>query len=282
MAVEVSVREMLEAGVHFGHQTHRWDPRMKPYIYGARNGIYIIDLQKTLPLCQKACDFVLKLVSEGGDILFVGTKRQAQAIVEDEARKAQMYFVTHRWLGGTLTNFKTIKTAIDRLRGLEEKQKNGGEGLTKKEKLGIDKEIGKLTKTLGGIKDMNRLPSAIFIMDPGKEHIAKKEASRLGIPVVAVADTNCNPEGIDYLIPGNDDAIKSIRLFASKIAEACVEGLSTRQEVQRAKMDREDAAGKNLPKERVVGGRGNAFVSQPENFEEKTEGGFSADVGGTK
>lgn len=275
MSVDISVREMLEAGVHFGHQTHRWDPRMKPYIYGARNGIYIIDLQKTVPLCRAACDFLTKVVSEGGEVLFVGTKKQAQVIVQEEATRGQAYSVTHRWLGGTLTNFKTIKTAIDRLRDLEEKQKTGGlEGLTKKEKLGVEKEVEKLTKTLGGIRNMNRPPAALFIIDPGKEHIAKKEANRLGIPVVAVADTNCNPEGIDYLVPGNDDAIKSIRLFAAKAAEACLQGLAARQEVLRDQMEQE-AEGKSHTRT-AAGAKGVAYVSKADEFEEKTDGVFRA------
>lgn len=284
MSVDLSIKEMLEAGVHFGHQTHRWDPRMKPYIYGARNKIYIIDLQKTVPLCQQACDFVTKVVSEGREILFVGTKKQAQAIVEEEARRCQMLYVTHRWLGGTLTNFKTIKTAIDRLHGLVEKQKTGNlEGLTKKEKLGVEKEIGKLTNTLGGIQNMVTLPAAMFIIDPGKEHIAKKEAQRLGIPVIAVADTNCNPEGIDYLVPGNDDAIKSIRLFASKIAQACLDGLAARQEVMRGQAD-SSPEGRALSRT-AAGGKGVAYVSRPDSFEETTDGAFSSkdvkDVGGS-
>lgn len=270
--IAISVKEMLEAGVHFGHQTHRWNPRMKPFIYGARNGIHIIDLQKTLKLCRDACGFVNKIVAQGGDILFVGTKRQAEAIVEEEARRARMFSVTHRWLGGTLTNFRTIRASIDRLKDLEKKRDEGGlEGLTKKEKLMVEREIEKLTRSLGGIKEMLQLPSALFVMDPHKEQIALKEAARLHIPVVAVADTNCNPEGIDYLIPGNDDAIKSIRYFASKIADACLNGLAERGALNREQGE-ESAP---LPRE-AAGAKGKAFVFKPEAYEDKVEGEYKA------
>lgn len=258
--VEMSVREMLEAGAHFGHQTHRWDPRMKPFIFGARNGIHIIDLQKTVGLCREACQFIAKIVSEGGNVLFVGTKRQAQPIVEEEAKKAGMFYVTHRWLGGTLTNFRTIRASIDRLKDLEKKRDEGNlEGLTKKEKLGVEREIEKLTKAFGGIKEMNGLPAVIFIIDPHKEAIAREEANRLRIPIVAVADTNCNPDGIDLLIPGNDDAIKSIRLFAAKVAEACQDGLTQRDAVLRERVrEREEGP---LQRE-AAGTKGKAFVAK--------------------
>ncbi len=272
--VETTVREMLEAGVHFGHQTHRWDPRMKPFIFGAKNGIHIIDLQKTAPMCREACEFITRVVAEGGSVLFVGTKRQAQPIVEEEARRCQMFYVTHRWLGGTLTNFRTIRASIDRLKDLEKKRDEGGlEGLTKKEKLGVEREIIKLTQALGGIKEMNGHPAAVFIIDPHMEEIARKEAVRLGIPIVAVADTNCNPEGIDHLIPGNDDAIKSIRLFTAKVADACLDGVA-----QRDKLRERPAAGRGEaesgPRE-AAGGKGRAFVFKPEAYEETAPGEYT-------
>ncbi len=267
--VEMSVREMLEAGVHFGHQTHRWDPRMKPFIFGSRNGIHIIDLQKTVGLCHEACEFISRRVSEGGNVLFVGTKRQAQPIIEDEAKKAGMFFVSHRWLGGTLTNFRTIRASIDRLKDLEKKrEENNLAGLTKKEKLGIEREIEKLTKAFGGIKEMNGLPAVIFIIDPHKEAIAREEANRLKIPIVAIADTNCNPNGIDFLIPGNDDAIKSIRLFAGKIAQACVDGVAQRDAVLREKV-REKSQDEAPATREAAGTKGKAFVSKPDAYEEE-------------
>ncbi len=273
--VETSVREMLEAGAHFGHQTARWNPRMKPYIYGARNGIHIIDLQKTAGLIKKACDFVTKTVAEGGNILFVGTKRQAQAIIGDEAKRAQMYYVSHRWLGGTLTNFRTIRASIDRLKTLEKRRDETGlEGLTKKEKLGVEREIEKLTYALGGIKEMNDLPAILFVIDPFNETIACMEAVRLGIPIVALADTNCNPNGIDMLIPGNDDAIKSIRLFAGKIADAALEGLSRRNQILRERSGQDE---KGPAMREAQGQKGKAFVFAAETFEEETKGEYKGD-----
>lgn len=272
--VEMSVKEMLEAGVHFGHQTHRWNPRMKPFIFGSRNGIHIIDLQKTVDLCREACTFITKAVSEGGNVLFVGTKRQAQPIIEEAAKQAQMFFVSHRWLGGTLTNFKTIQSSINRLKDYEKKKADGSlDVLTKKEKLMVEREIEKLTKSFGGIKEMNRLPAVVFIVDPHKEDIALLEANRLGIQVVAVADTNCNPEGIDWLIPGNDDAIKSIRLFTSKVVQACLDGLAQRESVLRDRIERSESA--PLPRE-AAGGRGKAFVSKADSYEESTAGEYKS------
>ena len=221
----ITMKALLEAGVHFGHQTKRWNPKMKPYIFGARNGIYIIDLQKTVGLARQALRFVSDASAKGGSVLFVGTKKQAQDAVREEASRSGMFFVTNRWLGGTLTNFKTVKQGIDRLKTIEKMEADGTyERLPKKEVASLEREREKLEKNLGGIKDMSRLPSAVFVIDPKKEHIAVHEANRLGIPVVAVVDTNCDPEGIDYVIPGNDDAIRSIRLFTGKIAEACIEG----------------------------------------------------------
>jgi small subunit ribosomal protein S2 len=223
----ISMKQLLEAGVHFGHQTKRWNPKMKPYIFGARNGIYIIDLQKTVALARNAFRFVSDAVAHGGTVLFVGTKKQAQDVVREEAGRCGMFHVTNRWLGGTLTNFKTIKTGIDRLKTIEKMAGDGTyERLPKKEVAQLEREREKLETNIGGIKDMSRLPAALFVVDTKKEYIAVHEANRLGIPVVAVVDTNCDPEGIDYVIPGNDDAIRSIKLFTGKVAEACVEGRS--------------------------------------------------------
>ncbi len=223
----ITMKQLLEAGVHFGHQTKRWNPKMKPYIFGARNGIYIIDLQKTVGLARNALRFVSDAVARGGSVLFVGTKKQAQDAIKEEAFRSNMFSVTNRWLGGTLTNFKTVKQGIDRLKTIEKMKEDGTyERLPKKEVASLEREREKLEKNLGGIKELTRLPSALFVIDTKKEHIAVHEANRLGIPVVAVVDTNCDPEGIDYVIPGNDDAIRSIRLFTGKIAEACIEGRS--------------------------------------------------------
>ncbi len=221
----ITMKQLLEAGVHFGHQTKRWNPKMKPYIFGARNGIYIIDLQKTVGLARSAFRFVSDAVAKGGNVLFVGTKKQAQDAIREEASRCGMFYVTNRWLGGTLTNFKTVKTGIDRLKTIEKMAADGTyERLPKKEVASLEREREKLEKNLGGIKDMSRLPVALFVIDTKKEYIAVHEANRLGIPVVAVVDTNCDPEGIDYVIPGNDDAIRSIRLFTGKVAEASIEG----------------------------------------------------------
>ena len=221
----ITMKQLLEAGVHFGHQTKRWNPKMKPYIFGARNGIYIIDLQKTVVLARNALRFVSDATARGGTVLFVGTKKQAQDAIREEASRSTMFHVTNRWLGGTLTNFKTVKQGIERLKTIEKMKEDGTyERLPKKEVAALEREREKLEKNLGGIKELSRLPAAIFVVDTKKEHIAVHEANRLGIPVVAVVDTNCDPEGIDYVIPGNDDAIRSIRLFTGKIAEACIEG----------------------------------------------------------
>lgn len=227
---ELTMREMLEAGVHFGHQTNRWNPKMKPFIFGARNGIYIIDLQKTVPLFGTAYQFLVDVVARGEKVLFVGTKKQAQEVVKEESMRAEQYFVNNRWLGGTLTNYRTIKASIDRLRTIEKMAEDGTfEKLTKKEVLGLTREQIKLERNLGGIKDMTKLPGAVFIIDTKKEHIAVAEARKLGIPVVAVVDTNCDPDEIDHLIPGNDDAIRAIRIFVTKAAEACIEGNNIHQ-----------------------------------------------------
>ena len=221
----ITMRQLLEAGVHFGHQTKRWNPKMKPYIFGARNGIYIVDLQKTVRLAREAFKFVSDVCAKGGSVLFVGTKKQAQDAVIEEATRSGQFHVTNRWLGGTLTNFKTIKSGIDRLKALEKMASDGTfEKLPKKEVALLQNEMEKLKKNLGGIQEMSRLPGCLFVIDPKKEHIAIHEATRLGIPIVALVDTNCDPEGIEYVIPGNDDAIRSIRLFCGKIADAAIEG----------------------------------------------------------
>jgi len=222
---DVTMKELLEAGVHFGHQTRRWNPKMKPYIFGKRNGIYIIDLQKTVRLFQEAAQFVHDLGAAGKRVLFVGTKRQAQEAVAQEAQRCGEFFVTHRWLGGTLTNFVTIRNSIQRLKEIEAKLADEDSvGMTKKERLRFDREREKMARNLDGIREMQRLPDAMFVVDPKKEAIGVAEANKLGIPVVAVVDTNCDPELIDYIIPGNDDAIRAIRLFTSRIADAYLAG----------------------------------------------------------
>jgi small subunit ribosomal protein S2 len=225
--VSVTMKELLEAGVHFGHQVRRWNPKMKEYIFGERNGIYIIDLQKTQRMFRDAIGFVTNLIAEdrGKTVLFVGTKRQAQDAVREEAERSEQFYVNQRWLGGLLTNFQTVQKSIKRLKDLEAMQTDGRyERLTKKERLKLDREREGLNKNLSGIKGMSRLPDAVFIIDVKKEEIAVAEANRLGIPIVAVVDTNCSPEGIDYVIPGNDDALRAVRLFASRMADAILEG----------------------------------------------------------
>jgi small subunit ribosomal protein S2 len=219
------MKELLEAGVHFGHQVRRWNPKMKEYIFGERNGIYIIDLQKTQRLFKEAVKFVTQQAVDGRAFLFVGTKRQAQDAVEEEAKRCSQYYVNHRWLGGLLTNFQTVQKSIQRLKDIEAMRTDGRfEQLTKKERLGLEREHSALEKNLAGIRDMARLPDVIFIIDSNKEEIAVHEANKLGIPVVAIVDTNCSPEGIDYIVPGNDDALRAVRLFAQKMADAIIEG----------------------------------------------------------
>ncbi|MCK5228017.1 MAG: 30S ribosomal protein S2 [Desulfobulbaceae bacterium] len=236
----ITMKEMLTAGLHFGHQTRRWNPKMKPYIFGARNNIYIINLDKTLPLFNKAYAFIHDTAVKGGSILFVGTKQQAQDIIKEEAERSGMFFVNKRWLGGMLTNFQTIKKSVERLRQIENMKDDGTiNKYKKKEALGMEKELEKLERNLGGVKSMRGVPSAIFIVDPRREKIAVDEANRLGIPVIAMIDTNCNPDGIDYLIPGNDDAIRSIRLITSKIADAALEGKNKRRDAEQVETDKE-------------------------------------------
>ncbi len=224
----LTMKELLEAGVHFGHQTKRWNPKMQKYIFGERNGIYIIDLQKTLKKFREAYAFVRDLAAGGGSMLFIGTKKQAQDTVFEEAGRCGMFYVNQRWLGGTLTNFQTIRKSIGRLKKIEEMKEQGEfERLPKKEALELDREREKLEKALIGIKAMEQLPSSVFIIDPRKERIAVAEAQRLGIPIVAIVDTNCDPTGIDYPIPGNDDAIRAVRLITSRVADAINEGRGT-------------------------------------------------------
>jgi small subunit ribosomal protein S2 len=237
---EISMKLLLEAGVHFGHQTRKWNPKMKPYIFGARNGIYIIDLQNTAKLLRDAHSFIVRTVSEGGAVLFVGTKKQAQDSIVEEAERCGMFHVCNRWLGGTLTNFQTIRKSINRLKELEDMKRDGSfSRYTKKEAMRMEKELEKLERSLGGIKDMDELPSALFIVDTRKEKIAVSEGKKLGIPVVAIVDSNGDPEDIDYVIPGNDDAIRSIRLLTSIIADGCIEGHNQREEKLRAEEELE-------------------------------------------
>lgn len=261
------MKELIAAGAHFGHQTQKWDPRMQPYIFGKRAGIHIINLEHTVPMLERACQALAGIVAQGGDVLFVGTKRQAQLVIADEAVRCKMHYVNNRWLGGTLTNFGTIKTSINRLKDLETKMGDGSfDALTKKERRMIEREIVKLHKALGGIKDMAGLPAALFIIDPKKEAIAQREANKLRIPVIAIIDTNCNPEHIDFPIPGNDDAIKAIRVFTHHMAEACLKGLEKRQvkireEVAQA-ASRQAAQEEGAPKRvEVVTERARAYVA---------------------
>jgi small subunit ribosomal protein S2 len=238
----ITMKQLLEAGVHFGHQTKRWNPKMKRYIFTARNGIYIIDLQQTVKMFRAAYDTVRSMAAEGRTVLFVGTKKQAQEAVEEEARRAGTPFVNQRWLGGMLTNFATIRKSLDRLQKLSEIGTDGtAERLPKKEVLQLEKERAKLEKTLGGIRDLRRLPDALFVVDPSREQIAVLEARRLGIPIVAIVDTNCDPDLIDHVIPGNDDAIRAIKLFLSKVADAIIEGKAAYAERTASLGDKEAA-----------------------------------------
>lgn len=224
--VEFTMRQLLEAGVHFGHQTQRWNPRMAEFIYGARNGIHIMDLTQTVPMLDAALNAVQQTVAKGGRVLFVGTKRQAAGPIAEAAEKSAQYFMNHRWLGGTLTNWKTVSQSINRLNEIDEKIASGGEGLTKKERLNMERDQGKLQASLGGIREMGGVPDLLFVIDVKKEALAIAEANKLGIPVVAVVDTNCSPEGIDYIIPGNDDASRAIALYCDLAARAALEGMS--------------------------------------------------------
>jgi len=226
---DFSMRQLLEAGVHFGHQTHRWNPKMAPYIYGDRNNIHIIDLSQTFPMLHRALQVISDTVARGGRVLFVGTKRQASDIIADAAQRSAQYHVNARWLGGMLTNWKTISNSIQRLRNLDEILEGEAQGFTKKEHLNLERERSKLDRALGGIKDMGSIPDMIFLIDTNKESIAIQEARRLGIPIVAVIDTNCNPDNIDYSIPGNDDAARAITLYCDLIAKAALDGIARQQ-----------------------------------------------------
>ncbi|MEX5728956.1 small subunit ribosomal protein S2 [Rhodovulum iodosum] len=227
---EFSMRQLLEAGVHFGHQTQRWNPRMGQYIYGDRNGIHILDLTQTVPMLDAALNVIRETVAKNGRILFVGTKRQAQRPVADAAEKCAQYYMNHRWLGGTLTNWKTVSQSIQRLKAIDEQMETGAEGLTKKERLGMEREQAKLQASLGGIREMGGLPDLLFVIDVNKEDLAIAEARKLGIPVVAVVDTNCSPDGVDYVIPGNDDAARAIALYCDLVSRAALDGMSAQMD----------------------------------------------------
>lgn len=253
----ISMKELLEAGVHFGHQVKRWNPKMKKYIFGERNGIYIIDLQKTLKGLEDACNFVREVAARGEHVLFVGTKRQAQDAIREESQRAGAFYVNQRWLGGMLTNFSTIKKSIGRLKNIEKMKEDGTyDALSKKEVAAYEKERMRLEKYLGGIKEMNGLPGVIFIVDPKKERIAVAEARKLSIPIVAIVDTNCDPDEVDFVIPGNDDAIRAIKLIASKIAEAMIEGKEAASKIAETEAEK-------------------AMIEEKIAIEEATEGGES-------
>lgn len=223
---EFTMRNLLEAGVHFGHQTQRWNPKMQQYIYGSRNGIHIMDLTQTVPMLDAALNVVRETVAKGGRVLFVGTKRQAQRPIADAAEKSAQYYMNHRWLGGTLTNWQTVSQSINRLKSIDEAMETGFEGLTKKERLGMERDQGKLQASLGGIREMGGVPDLLFVIDVRKEDLAIAEAKKLGIPVVAVVDTNCSPDGVDYVIPGNDDAARAIALYTDLVARAALDGMT--------------------------------------------------------
>jgi len=264
MAV-INMKQLLEAGVHFGHQTRRWNPKMKPYIFGARNGIHIIDLQKTVRLIRIAYDFIVRTVADGYPLLFVGTKKQGHESVVEESERCGMFHVVNRWLGGTLTNFQTIKKSIARLKELEQMKEDGSiNRYTKKEILKMDKELFKLERNLGGIKNMDELPGAVFVVDPKREKIAVREAKKLGIPVIAIADSNCDPDEIDFIIPGNDDAIRAIRLICSKVADAAIEGHALAEQ----RLREEDA----LRKEKEAAASEAVEVEVPEFIEGEERG----------
>ena len=243
MAVEITMKELLEAGVHFGHQTRRWNPKMKEYIFGERNGIHIIDLQKTLKMFRDAARFVSELTAQGRSILFVGTKRQAQEAVAEEANRCGMFYVNHRWLGGTLTNWATLQKSIKRLKALKAMVEDGRmDQLSKKEAARLKREMDHLHQNLGGMENMTTLPDAMFVIDSNAEEIAVREARRMGVPVVSIVDTNCNPEVVDWIIPGNDDALRAIRLFTSKISDAVIEGKQSLEQSQLAEAKQTEGA----------------------------------------
>ena len=263
----ISMKQLLEAGVHFGHQTRRWNPKMKPYIFTERNGIYIIDLQKTVKKIEEAYEFVRQLAADGGKILFVGTKKQAQDSVREEANRSGMYYVNQRWLGGTLTNFKTIRQRINRLKEIETMEEDGTfEVLPKKETLNLLREKERLLKFLGGIRDMEKLPDAIFVIDPRKENIAIAEARKLNIPIIGIVDTNCDPDEIDFVIPANDDAIRAVKLLTSKIADAVIEG---KQGIEEAVEEQDEQVEENVAEE--VEAETNKEVSEEAEAVEETK-----------
>ena len=251
---EFSMRQLLEAGVHFGHQTQRWNPKMQQYIYGSRNGIHIMDLTQTVPMLDAALNVVRETVAKGGRVLFVGTKRQAQKPIAEAAEKCAQYYMNHRWLGGTLTNWQTVSQSISRLKAIDEAAERGFEGLTKKERLGMEREQAKLQASLGGIREMGGVPDLLFVIDVNKEDLAILEAKKLGIPVVAVVDTNCSPEGVDYPIPGNDDAARAISLYCDLASRAALDGMTA--QLQKAGVDLgavEDMAEEVLAEENAAG-----------------------------
>jgi small subunit ribosomal protein S2 len=284
---DIQIEAMMDAGAHFGHQTKRWNPKMRPYIYGSRSGVHIIDLQKTKALAVEALEYLTNAVAHGKDVLFVGTKPQAREVIKSQAIRAQMYYVTDRWMGGTLTNYQTIKKGIDRLIDLEtRREKNDFEGYTKKELLDIDRTIIKLEASLGGIKRTKSVPAVLFVVDPKQEHIAILEANKLDIPVIALTDSNCDPDPIDYIIPGNDDAISSVEYFTTRVADACLAGLEKREFVAQS-YDASQGRGQRQGRgpRRPGGPRGatenKSYVSravQGQTYEGDASGGFSATV----
>ena len=272
MSKELSIKALLEAGAHFGHQTQKWNPKMKPYVYGERNGVYIIDLTKTVSLAKKAYEFLKRTAAEGKPVLFVGTKRQASESIKKVAQECGAFYVTHRWLGGMLTNFKTITLSIDKLRKVEKMKETGDFNLlTKKERAKIEKDVIKLERNLGGIKDMRKLPGAIFVVDPTSERTAILEANTLGIPVVAIADTNCDPAGIDYIVPGNDDAIKSISAFVEYFAASVTEGVGgARKKMQETSEESQDFSRDKALEEEILA-KYDADLELEVTAEEETE-----------
>ncbi len=273
MPVAVDVKQMLEAGVHFGHQTKKWNPKMRPYIYTERDGIHIIDLGQTAGQAERAFKFIVDTVALGNSVLFVGTKKQAADVIVAEAQRAKQHYVSNRWLGGMLTNFKTIKQSIDRMESLCSRRDKGElEKLPKKEQLQIERQIVKYEKSLGGIRTMNRLPGAVFLVDPIEEKIARLEANKLKVPVIALADTNADPDGIDYLIVGNDDAIRSIEYFTKIVADACEEGAQRREAAlreQQSKVEKEKGEARPAVRERKIGAKGRAYVGGKKGEVEK-------------
>lgn len=283
---DIEIEAMMDAGAHFGHQTKRWNPKMRPYIYGARSGVHIIDLQKTKSLAVEALEYLTNAVAHGKDVLFVGTKPQAREIIKAQAIRSNMYYVTDRWMGGTLTNYQTIRKGIDRLIDLEtRREKNDFEGYTKKELLDIDRAIIKLEASLGGIKRTKGVPAVLFVVDPKQEHIAVMEANKLGIPVIALTDSNCDPDPIDYIIPGNDDAISSVEYFTTRVADACLAGLEKREQFAQnpdASQGRGFRPGRGPRRGGPARGTENkSYVSkavQGQTYEGDASGGFSATV----